>query len=379
MRRRFLVPEVVQTSGDGTAALACRGFGLQASYGRLREACQTGVDGTSTDTIEDFADQLGLDAEQVMIAAEDVVDPRMAVLPAIVITRQPSGFTHFVVAWRLIGPYVMVMDPAVGRRLVRRRRFVADCYIHRMPVPAAVWWAAASSPSAISVLVRRLGAVGMTDATVRVDAIVRGGEWSPPAHLHAVARFLRAAGRGRRVGWNRSSVAATQVTVPEAWWAVLECPAGDDEGEQVLLSGAVPVRASGRRTRPSIDAVVEQDRTASGPSGPFDVEAERAGVIARSWPPTDDDLIEARQVCDELGLGPLLARMPAGLEQPVGECGWQLSHGERSRVFVARALLQRTEVIVLDESFAALDPEALRTTLDTVLRRIPTVVAIAHE
>ena len=40
---------------------------------------------------------------------------------------------------------------------------------------------------------------------------------------------------------------------------------------------------------------------------------------------------EAVAVCEELGLGPLLSRMPAGLEQMVGETGWQLSHGERSR------------------------------------------------
>jgi ABC-type ATPase involved in cell division len=51
--------------------------------------------------------------------------------------------------------------------------------------------------------------------------------------------------------------------------------------------------------------------------------------------------------------------MPAGLLQMVGETGWQLSHGERSRLYIARALLQRAELIILDESFAALDPENL--------------------
>jgi len=101
-------------------------------------------------------------------------------------------------------------------------------------------------------------------------------------------------------------------------------------------------------------------------------------LVGRRWPPTDDDLTEAWQVCEELGLGPLLARMPSGIEQPVGECGWQLSHGERSRVFVARALLQPTGLVVLDESLAALDPEALRQTLETVLRRAPAVMVIAH-
>ena len=51
--------------------------------------------------------------------------------------------------------------------------------------------------------------------------------------------------------------------------------------------------------------------------------------------------------------------MPAGLLQIVGETGWQLSHGERSRLYIARALLQGAAVLILDESFAALDPETL--------------------
>ena len=80
----------------------------------------------------------------------------------------------------------------------------------------------------------------------------------------------------------------------------------------------------------------------------------------------------------ELGLGDLLDRMPAGLLQLVGEGGWQLSHGERSRLFMARALLQGGELMILDESFAALDPASLRTALECVLRRAPTLLVIAH-
>ena len=79
-----------------------------------------------------------------------------------------------------------------------------------------------------------------------------------------------------------------------------------------------------------------------------------------------------------LVLGPLLARMPSGLFTHVGETGWQLSHGERSRIFIARTLLQRAQVVLLDESFAALDPETLATTLRCVLRRVPTLFVIAH-
>jgi ABC-type multidrug transport system fused ATPase/permease subunit len=101
-------------------------------------------------------------------------------------------------------------------------------------------------------------------------------------------------------------------------------------------------------------------------------------LMGRRWPPSNDDMREADEICRELGLGGLIARMPAGLLQVVGETGWQLSHGERSLLYVARALLQRAPVIILDESFAALDPETLRRSLDCVLKRSPTVMLIAH-
>jgi ATP-binding cassette subfamily B protein len=102
-------------------------------------------------------------------------------------------------------------------------------------------------------------------------------------------------------------------------------------------------------------------------------------LLGRRWPPTATDLHAAWTVCDELGLGPLLATMPAGLEQPIGEVGWQLSHGERSRLYIARALLTNAPVTVLDEAFATLDPQTLHQTLTCVLTRAPTLIAITHD
>jgi ATP-binding cassette subfamily B protein len=101
-------------------------------------------------------------------------------------------------------------------------------------------------------------------------------------------------------------------------------------------------------------------------------------LMGRQWPASAQDLQEAADMCEELGLGELLRRMPSGMTQMVGETGWQLSHGERSRIFLARALLQNAQLTILDESFAALDPQTLEKCLTCVLARARTLMVIAH-
>jgi ATP-binding cassette subfamily B protein len=101
-------------------------------------------------------------------------------------------------------------------------------------------------------------------------------------------------------------------------------------------------------------------------------------LMSREWPPRPEDLELATSICHELGLGELLERMPAGIMQIVGETGWQLSHGERSRLFIARALIQQADLLVLDESFAALDPETLRRCYQCVSARVSSLLVIAH-
>lgn len=101
-------------------------------------------------------------------------------------------------------------------------------------------------------------------------------------------------------------------------------------------------------------------------------------LLGRNWPPTRDDLDIAKLVLQTLGLGPLLERMPSGLDQQLGETGWQLSHGERSRVFLARALIQEADVIMLDETFGALDPVTMKVCVEAAIARAKSLVVIAH-
>src|SRR5262249_46370542 len=164
-RQRLLAPEVVQTSAMdcGPASLKCllEGFGVHASYGRLREACQTDVDGTSIDTIEDIAVQLGLDAEQVIVPLDHVLVPEAALLPAIAVVRLPTGVTHFAVVWRPHGPFVQLMDHASGRGWATCRRFLDELYIHETTVSANDWREWAATYDTLAVLRRRLALIGI--------------------------------------------------------------------------------------------------------------------------------------------------------------------------------------------------------------------------
>jgi ATP-binding cassette subfamily B protein len=91
-------------------------------------------------------------------------------------------------------------------------------------------------------------------------------------------------------------------------------------------------------------------------------------------------LEEVHQAALAAGLGRALSRLPQGLSTEVGEDGVGLSLGERQRLQIARMLVDKPRVLVLDEATANLDYATeldIRSALDELSPK-PTMLVIAH-
>ena len=92
---------------------------------------------------------------------------------------------------------------------------------------------------------------------------------------------------------------------------------------------------------------------------------------------TDEEVLQAAMAA---GMHSTLQRLPQGLQTVVGESGIGLSVGERQRVQIARVLVARPRILILDEATANLDyaTEAeIRKTIEDI-RRQATIIIIAH-
>ncbi|HET7501910.1 MAG TPA: ATP-binding cassette domain-containing protein [Kofleriaceae bacterium] len=295
-RPRTIIPEVVQISATdcGPASLKSvfAGMGLELNYRVLREACQTDVDGTSIGTLEELSNQLGLDAEQVMLPMDHVFLPEARALPAIIVTLSAGGRSHFVVLWRRIGPFVQVMDPLVGRRWTRVETLIRTVYQHTTAVPAAAWREWAGSEEAVAALERRLRDLGATSARALITKALEDPGHRSIATLDAAIRAVEAMVRAGAIGRGRTAAGLVQsmitraesgeVPIPESYWSVRPNPDASDapDGEpELLLTGAVLLRFRGWRGEASSRAA-----DASPPPAPLQGELATALTSSQASP-----------------------------------------------------------------------------------------------
>jgi ATP-binding cassette subfamily B protein len=245
----FLAPEVIQisTMDCGIAAIKCMlsAFDVPVSYEWLREACQTSVDGTSIDALEDIANDLGVPVAQQLVPLDLLTEGTDGHLPAIILEQLEGGRLHYVVLWRRLGRMLQIMDPRGGRRWVAADDFMKEVFVHMHPMPAPYffeWFTTTPFRTALEQRARRLLPRTLADQYMN-DALESGvdGIAAFDAALRLVDRVdasSNLSSNERRTLFERTYQEAKAAppgssSVPEAFWSIQR------RGDTVLTRAAV--------------------------------------------------------------------------------------------------------------------------------------------
>jgi ATP-binding cassette subfamily B protein len=143
-----------------------------------------------------------------------------------------------------------------------------------------------------------------------------------------------------------------------------------DAGRGDVLLDGIPIR--------EIPLSVVRDQVVLVDQAPFLFSMSLRDNVALGRPEASREDIE--HAVRAAGLEPDLARFPDGLDTVVGERGVSLSGGQKQRIALARALLRKPRILVLDDAFSSLDA-ATEETVRENLRRFAggtTRVIVAH-
>jgi len=92
---------------------------------------------------------------------------------------------------------------------------------------------------------------------------------------------------------------------------------------------------------------------------------------------SDEEIVAAAELADALDF---INRTPEGLDTVIGDQGMKLSGGQRQRVAIARVILRKPEILLLDESTSSLDNISEQKVMESIrkISKNMTVVIIAH-
>src|SRR5206468_2801984 len=142
---------------------------------------------------------------------------------------------------------VQIMDPARGRRWLRRETFLRDVHVHRLPIAAEAFREWAGSEGFTRPLAQRLRVLGAPDGASLIARALDDPDWPAIAALDGATRTVAAlvasgaVARGaeavRLVGSLTSAAARDPASVPPIYATAAAAPAADDGTAQVTIRG----------------------------------------------------------------------------------------------------------------------------------------------
>ena len=231
------------------------------------------------------------------------------------------------------------------------------------------------------VVVRESAYWAMTQAieTAREQREPSGGERRVP--LAQGIRFDRVS--YTHDGGGRAILDAQSFTVPARRLTVLIGPSGagkttlidlvvgllQPQAGRILIDGVPLPEMNLRDWRQQIGYVPQESVM---------VDESVAYNLTLGEPLGEDEIRAALLAADALDF---VEAMPEGLHTRVGEGGSRLSGGQRQRLAIARALIHKPRLLILDEATSSLDPEAQAAVVETVskLKGSLTILAVAHQ
>jgi len=178
-------------------------------------------------------------------------------------------------------------------------------------------------------------------------------------------------------------VRSASLTLGRGEWLGLSGPSGAGKTTLVdLIAGLIgPQRGSiAVDGRPLEGELLEGWRLGLayvGQEGTVFNDSVRANLVAEGSSADDSELWRALEL---VGLADRIRAFPRGIHESVGDRGSQLSGGERQRLVLARALLRRPSLLILDEATAALDASSEADVLHRLrsLDPRPAALVVAH-
>jgi ABC-type bacteriocin/lantibiotic exporter with double-glycine peptidase domain len=105
-----------------------------------------------------------------------------------------------------------------------------------------------------------------------------------------------------------------------------------------------------------------------------------AGTVAENLRLVNPHVTEAEMIAalEDACAWEFIRELPGGLNAPVGEGGKGFSEGQAQRIAIARALVRKAPVMLLDEVTSALDGNTEQRVLQNLIRRGVTIVVSTH-